>query len=419
MYKRRSFSVIFAGMMVLSLVIVIALVYAGFTGQLNITGSSVQRSSTWDIHFENLSNITTTGSAKVLSQPTLNGTTTIEDYSVSTTSPGDTISFTFKVVNDGNYNASISSVSVGTPTCTGTDSTSNTNVCSKLTYTLTYENGASVQTGDVLYAKDYVIMKVTLTYADFNDSTLLPTSDVSISGLGITINYQQSGSALVNDNGTVANNKIYHQGEKLTFYNEDYYIIADSGAGQDYVVAIKDLPLTVAEVSQYGGVGTDNNHVNKYTYDAAPGTVYNQQGYGGMAYYTSETCGVINGSNVTSGCKTDYDSSDIKYVVDNWSNNVFVNNELKTVNNYKARLITRSEFMNLPIINDGSGWQNWVGGYANFWWTMTEANSQLTVHYINRGSMNQNEVYKCPVVRPVINVYKSALETNNNGNNNE
>ncbi len=46
--------------------------------------------------------ITITGSAKVLSQPSLDGTTTIEDYDVTVTSPADTISFTFKVVNDGN-----------------------------------------------------------------------------------------------------------------------------------------------------------------------------------------------------------------------------------------------------------------------------------------------------------------------------
>ena len=66
MYKRRSFSVIFAGMMVLSLVIVLALVYAGFTGQLTINGTAVGRDSNWDIHFENVSSITTIGTAKVL-----------------------------------------------------------------------------------------------------------------------------------------------------------------------------------------------------------------------------------------------------------------------------------------------------------------------------------------------------------------
>ena len=74
MYKRRNINVLMIAIATLSLVIIVSLVYAGFTGQLNITGTAVQRTSNWDIHFENLSNITTTGSAKVLSQPVLDGT---------------------------------------------------------------------------------------------------------------------------------------------------------------------------------------------------------------------------------------------------------------------------------------------------------------------------------------------------------
>ena len=406
MYKRRSFSVIFAGMMVLSLVIVLALVYAGFTGELNINGMSVQRSSTWDIYFENLSSITTTGSAKVLSQPSLDGPTTIEDYSVSTTSPGDSISFTFKVVNDGNYNASISSLSIGTPTCTGTDSTSNTNVCGKLSYTLTYENGASVQANDILYAKDYQIMKVTLTYAEFNDPSLLPTADVSISGLGITINYEQSGSALVNDNGTVANYKVYHQGDKITLNNEDYWLISNSGAGQDYVVALKDKPLTVAELNLYGGVGTENNHVNRYT-SSSQGTATNYSGYGYMAYYSSATCK----SSDISGCTTNYSNSDVKFVLDAWADDVFTNGELKEVDGLNARLITKNEYQSIPTTYtwrykpmNGLTMSQWGTDKSIVWFIDGSGNISGGIFvYDYRGA-----------VRPVINVYKSAIDTNNN-----
>ena len=67
-------SVLVIGVIVLCLVVIIALAYAGFTGQLNITGSAVGRESDWDVHFENVSSITTTGTAKVLSnhQPVIN-----------------------------------------------------------------------------------------------------------------------------------------------------------------------------------------------------------------------------------------------------------------------------------------------------------------------------------------------------------
>ena len=67
MYKRRSVNIMLAGMIVLCSVIVIALVYAGFTGQLNISSQNVVgRKSNWDIHFEHLSNVTTNRTAKVL-----------------------------------------------------------------------------------------------------------------------------------------------------------------------------------------------------------------------------------------------------------------------------------------------------------------------------------------------------------------
>ena len=65
--------------------------------------------------------------------------------------------------------------------------------------------------------------------------------------------------------------------------------------------------LTVDELNIYG-VG----HINKYT-SSSVGTAYDKNVYGGMAYYSSETCGYVDGSFVTSGCTTTYDSSEVKY----------------------------------------------------------------------------------------------------------
>ena len=355
MYKRKNMKIMIGAFIGLGTIIIVSLVYAGFTGQLNITGTSTARQSNWDIHFENLSNVTTTGSAKVLTQPRLNGTTSIEDYDVTVTSPSDTISFTFKVVNDGNYDAEISSLNIGTPTCTGTDETSNTNVCGKLTYSLTDENGSSVQVGDKLLAKDYKIMKVTLFYQDFSDASLLPTADVSISGLGITINYEQSGSALVKDNGEVANNRVYHQGDKITLNNEDYWIIEDSGADKDYVIALKDIALT-------------------------------QMAFGSTALY---------------------DESDVKKYIDNWADNYFTNDELKEIDGYAARLIKSNEYR---MIASKYSWS-----YSFNYWMMSVCN--LSANWVcgvesaapgaNRNFLSTWQAN----VRPVINVYKSAISS--------
>ena len=59
---------------------------------------------------------------------------------------------------------------------------------------------------------------------------------------------------------------------------------------------------------------------------------YDKNGYGGMVYYTSETCG--NGTYT--GCTTDYAASEIKYVVDAWK-------KAQAPAASEARLITKEE----------------------------------------------------------------------------
>lgn len=253
-------------------------------------------------------------------------------------------------------------------------------MCSKLIYTLTYDNGSSVQAGDILAAKDSVTMKVMLTYTEFNNASLLPTEDVSISNLGITITYTQSGSALVQDNGETSDYRVYHQGDKITLNNEYYYVIANSGADQDYVVALKENPLTYSEMNDYKG--------------DASFTVYNVNGYGITPFGSSD----------------EYAISYVKEIVETWASDKFVNNELKTVDGYRARLIMKTEY---ETISSEYAWRylylrrNWtmskVGGYGNVYVVQTNG-SINTAHYSGDGS-------NAPLVRPVINVYKSALET--------
>ena len=355
---------------VLSVITVLAITYSAFTGQLNINGTAVNRQSGWDIHFENVSSITTSGTAKVLNnhQPTINqnNRTQIQDYEVSLTSPNDSISFTFDVVNDGNYNAKISDIDVGTPQCTSTDSTSATNTCNNLTYTLRYASGATVNTNDVLYAKDKLSFKVTLQFNDITNPALLPSAEVSIGNLGIEIDFEQQGNALVNDDGTVANNKVYHIGDKITLNNEDYWVIENSGIGQDYVVVLKDT--------------------------------------------------VLQGSKYSDSYNSTYETSKVKEIIDDWSTNNFLLNQLKEINGYKARLITKDEYLNISEIN------SWRYNSGYIYWTMTPNGGSSIYNIRQDGSIGSDgpvgHSYAGDVtVRPVINVYKSALETPIENNN--
>ena len=131
----------------------------------------------------------------------------------------------------------------------------------------------------------------------------------------------------------------YKVGDIVSYNDIEFYVIKDSSTDEDSVTMLKAEPLTVEEVNKYGGVGTDNNHVNKYSPPPATGQAYDINGYGGIAFYTSETCGLVD-YWISSGCINEYSKSDIKYVVDAWANKMFSSGLVE------ARLLKIEELLN-------------------------------------------------------------------------
>ncbi len=142
--------------------------------------------------------------------------------------------------------------------------------------------------------------------------------------------------------------KAYKIGDEVTYNGINFYVIENSDENSDSVTLLKEEPLTVAEVNKYGGVGTENNHVNKYTKNST-GTASNINGYGGMAYYSRENCGYNNSKWEYSGCAKDkiinYAKSDVKYVVDAWALDKLGDALKEDSGGYKARLITYDELI--------------------------------------------------------------------------
>lgn len=185
---------------IISLFVTILFMAVGFSvleTSLLINGTSAVKSSTWNVHFSNLNLGDKVGEASEITAPALSSTnlTSISDFSVSLRKIDDSISYTFDVVNDGNYNAKISSINISTPTCSGTGTNASndaTNVCKYLTYTLAYNDGTLVKKNDTLETGQTKKMKLTLHYGSNEiTSSLLAKSDVSISNLNITIIYSQ------------------------------------------------------------------------------------------------------------------------------------------------------------------------------------------------------------------------------------
>ena len=195
---------------------------------------------------------------------------------------------------------------------------------------------------------------------------------------------------------------------------------------------LKAEPLSVEEVNRYGGVGTSNNHVNMYVTTDATSQWYQKAvderntGYGGMIYYSSPTCGHVSSGNISTGCKFDYESSEIKYVLDAWAKDKF-----GTSNDYIVRLITFDELKdNLGYtygeIGTSMVWQagdstpDWSYGTNYSYWTMSQWNDQMYRLWAVAGNRLANgDIYNSNYfnysgdvnykVRPVVEVKKDSI----------
>lgn len=146
----------------------LSIAYAILSTTLNISGNSEINASTWG--FTLVGNKTddqipvykTTGSA-ITTEPTYSNTTMT--YSLTLTKPGDSVTYYFKIKNNGTLPGEIDSILHSTPTCTS--ETGNTEdeelVCKNLIYEvvhLTGENNegtAEIKQGDLISENENAI----------------------------------------------------------------------------------------------------------------------------------------------------------------------------------------------------------------------------------------------------------------------
>ena len=209
--------------------------------------------------------------------------------------------------------------------------------------------------------------------------------------------------------------KVYNVGDEITYKGMKFYVVSASGAKESSVTALKETPLTVDEVTTYGA-----GHINRYT-TSSQGVAYNSNGYGGMTYYSSDTCK----SGTETGCTSDYDDSDIKYAVDAWANDKLTDTDLKADKlGYKARLLTYEELTTTlgytPAAKDVTGMNlnsestpSWVYNSNYYYWTMSpfQDEARRVWDVGSNGGVNAVRVWGGynGVVRPVVTFSKSAL----------
>ena len=177
-------------------VVGISIGFAAMSQDLKIEGTAEVTPASWNILFKDLGEAQEVGDGLELDDPTLS-TTIIKDFDVRLTKPGDSVSYTFKVANDGTIDAKLSDIQFGTPTYTGTatgdaKTSDEAIVAENLKFTLKYLDGTTesdLAVNDTLAHDTYRTLKLTVAYDESADE--LPTAAVEIEGLSVTLTYVQ------------------------------------------------------------------------------------------------------------------------------------------------------------------------------------------------------------------------------------
>lgn len=99
-------------LMLCFIILAMSVGFAVLSTALDISGTAVVKTNSWDVHFENLGTAITKGAPTVIEAPALDTNSTTLMYEITLNQPGDSYTFTVDVVNDGTINAKLNSITL-------------------------------------------------------------------------------------------------------------------------------------------------------------------------------------------------------------------------------------------------------------------------------------------------------------------
>ena len=141
MEKERKIRIISVAALIIT-IICLTVAFAALSQTLTINGAATLDAAKWGIKFENLSDGKTSGDAIINDTAVIaDDLVTINNIDVSLSTPGDSVTYTVDLVNEGTINAEI--YSIETPTLTEEQER-------YLNFIVTYDDGQEVKQGDIL-----------------------------------------------------------------------------------------------------------------------------------------------------------------------------------------------------------------------------------------------------------------------------
>ena len=167
-------------------ILMLTIAYAVMGESLSVHGSAKMEAASWNIHFADLS-ASVVGKA-TYTLPTFSNTI-LTNFDVLLTAPGDSVTFHFRVVNDGTLSAKLTDIVKSIPKCSGTNSHDEEVVCHQLNYMLLEDDGTELTPGFVLYNNSFKMMKLVIEYP--KTATQLPEESVIIHNLDVDLLFAQ------------------------------------------------------------------------------------------------------------------------------------------------------------------------------------------------------------------------------------
>ena len=331
----------------------ITVAYATLSQNLDISVVAKVGKTSWNIHFTKVLTPKAEGYAEG-GKATLNSDSTVLTVSEGVLKvPGDTITYVFDVINEGDIDAEVETVLTTIDNCKASDNTTDvTMYCDKIKYDLVYQDTKEeVKKNDRLLKGESKTLNLIITYDKNKELTSLPNTEIVLDNITSTINYtmiqKSSGSTEEPQSKIVCKRATTLHTEECTQTDATYYC---SGAG--YTTSGTKGTSAI----RYGNLGTSGTLTSGDAFDCDVNGDGTYDSNTERFYYVTDmndtTAVLIYYNNVSAGNPSNtknyaYDSSG-----ENWHG----------PRTAIAQLPTTSQWTNVRLTNDVRSITTNVGG---------------------------------------------------------
>lgn len=409
-------------MLSLSAVIVAVLgltvAFAALSTTLNIKGSAYLDAAKWGIKFQNLSEPSIVGEASDAKTAKIEKDVSINDIKVTLSKPGDSVTYTVDLVNDGDINAKIENI----------EKTNLTEEQQKyITFTVKYkENDTELKIGDILSKKEVKPLVIKIEYRKDLESNDLPKSAQGIN-LSYKLDFVQTDDKAVTTSGiskactTFEKKDTYRVGDVIALCNndtkvsEDFYVISDNGST---VTALAKYNLLVGNI--YNNPTKTSTIINQsdsgygLQNEKAIGWTTSDTEYVGVMAFSDNKYWVDSSNNLLSKYGTSYpadvfdSNSNLYEPLENYK--IYLKNTLRK-DSVKISLLSYEQAMSLGCNTSNRCYSSPYWLHSTTYWTLSarDENGIWILYsdgdFYDYGFSNDN----VRGLRPVITISKSDL----------